>query len=165
VTGTLSTLRTIAQNAPTPPHPRCFLVVIPEEPALSEVEWGLCCLPSLFFVKPERDLLLPLSFWLSSPKGICVRCGSVFASFCETSSHCLPRHLRQKYISKERKILDRKKVSSKHHDLPRNSPQLHHNFTTIYHHETPQIRQNPPQKRPSTTKTIFPDSQPEKPSG
>jgi hypothetical protein len=25
-----------------------FLVVIPEEPALSEVEWGICFSPSLF---------------------------------------------------------------------------------------------------------------------
>jgi hypothetical protein len=33
---------------------------------------------------------------------------------------------------------------------------IHHNFTTIYHHETPQNRQNPLQKRLSTRKTFFP---------
>jgi hypothetical protein len=30
-----------------------FFVVVPEEPALSEVEWGICCLP----------LLLPVLFY------------------------------------------------------------------------------------------------------
>jgi hypothetical protein len=34
----------------------------------------------------------------------------------------------QKYISKKRKILGGEKVSPKHHDSPRNSPQTHHDL-------------------------------------
>src|SRR5258706_15588226 len=33
---------------------------------------------------------------------------------------------------------------------------IHHNFTTIYHHQTPQKCKNPLQKRLSTAKTFFP---------
>jgi hypothetical protein len=40
-----------------------FFVVIPEEPALSEAEWGIC-----FCFCPSP---LPLPFLLSFPKGIC----------------------------------------------------------------------------------------------
>jgi hypothetical protein len=87
---------------------------------------------------------------------------SAFASFCEhifTSS--LRRHPSKKYISKNRKILDREKVSSKHHDLPRNSPQLHHELPSKNTTKT----QNPPVKTALHHKNIFSDSQPENPSG
>jgi hypothetical protein len=44
-------------------------------------------------------------------------------------------------------FLDAKKQPSTHHDLPRNSPQLHHKNTTIKH----PFSQKPLKKRPSTT--------------
>jgi hypothetical protein len=42
---------------------------------------------------------------------------------------------------------------------------IHHNFTTIYHHKTPQERQNPPENHISATEAFFSNSQPQNPSG
>jgi hypothetical protein len=67
----------------------------------------------------------------------------------------------QKYISKKRKILDRKKVSFKHHDLPRNSPQLHHDLPSPKHHKNAKTLQ----KTHLHHENIFSDSQLQNPSG
>jgi hypothetical protein len=75
-----------------------FLVVIPEGDLLL-----LLSLPVLLFVIPQRSgriwplyLLLPLLFWLSSPKGICCcycRCLFFYLSFRGEAeeSACLQR--------------------------------------------------------------------------
>jgi len=60
------------------------------------------------------------------------------------------------FFFKKRKIFDGQKVSSRHHDLPPNSPQLHHDLPSPNHPKTPK----PLQKRLSTTKNIFPTPQP-----
>jgi hypothetical protein len=68
---------------------------------------------------------------------------------------------RKKYISKKRKILRRRKSVSKHHDLPRNSPQLHHDLPSRNTTKT----QKPPAKTTLNHKNIFSTSQPQNPSG
>jgi hypothetical protein len=67
----------------------------------------------------------------------------------------------QKYISKKRKILDREKVSAKHHDLPRNSPQTHHDLPSKNTTKT----RKPPEKATLHHKNIFLTQQPQNPSG
>jgi hypothetical protein len=53
------------------------------------------------------------------------------------------------------------KVSSKHHDLPRNSPQRHHGLPS----KNTTKNAKPPVKTTLHHKNIFSDSQPENPSG
>jgi hypothetical protein len=55
----------------------------------------------------------------------------------------------------------RKKWSSTHHDLPRNSPQLHHDLPSRNTTKTPK----PPAKTAFPNKDIFSNSQPQNLSG
>jgi hypothetical protein len=54
-----------------------------------------------------------------------------------------------------------KKVSFKHHDLPRNSPQLHHDLPSPKHHKNAK----PPAKKTLHPKNIFSNSQHQNQSG
>jgi len=58
-------------------------------------------------------------------------------------------------------FLATQKVIVDNHDLPRNSPQLHHDLPSRNTTKT----QKPPQKPHSTTKTFFRNAQPQNPSG
>jgi len=68
---------------------------------------------------------------------------------------------RQKYISKSWHILGDEKVFAKHHDLPRNSPQLHHDLPSRNTTKT----QKPPAKTTLDHKNFFSHAQPQNPSG
>jgi hypothetical protein len=63
----------------------------------------------------------------------------------------LPASIFQKKSKKGGMFFNPEKHHTKHHDLPR----IHHNFTTIYHHKTPQNPQNPLQKPPRYPSQLF----------
>ena len=42
---------------------RVLLIVIPEQPALSEVEWGICCCPFFRFQYSFLDNCSPLVYF------------------------------------------------------------------------------------------------------
>jgi hypothetical protein len=56
-----------------------------------------------------------------------------------------------KISHKEWRAFSSKKHHTKHHD----SPQIHHNFTTIYHPKTHQNPQNPLQNYPFAPSNFF----------